>query len=120
MTMLSFAQSAFSDLCRELDDWKAQLDLKGTFLRSWEGHLRRDLEAEAVAASTSMEGVPVTVDDVRRILAGDAPDTVKPSDRALVEGYREAMGYVLRRAGRPHLLCARMQLDGVARLRLSR
>jgi len=62
------------------------------------GRLRRDLAAEAVAASTSMEGVPVTVDEVRRILAGDRPPTVSEADAALVAGYRDAMAFVLRRA----------------------
>jgi len=63
--------------------------------------LRRELEASATAASTSMEGVPVTVDEVRRILAGDQPSEVAESDRRLVEGYRDAMSYVLRRADDP-------------------
>jgi Fic family protein len=45
--------------------------------------------------------VPVTVDEVRRILAGDHPREVAESDRRLVEGYRDAMSYVLRRADDP-------------------
>ncbi|MGH2764878.1 MAG: Fic family protein [Actinomycetota bacterium] len=85
-------------LCQELDLWRGLLDRRGVLPRRWLGRLRRDLEAEAVAASTSMEGVPVTVDGVRRILAGDQPPEVEPEDRELVEGYREAMSYVLRRA----------------------
>jgi len=66
--------------------------------RTWAGRLRRDLEAEAVAASTSMEGVPVTVEEVRRILAGDLPSEMREEDVALVLGYRDAMSFVLRRA----------------------
>lgn len=66
--------------------------------RVWASRLRRELEAEAVAASTSMEGVPVIVDEVRRILAGQSPTEVRPEDQALVEGYRQAMEFVLRRA----------------------
>lgn len=82
----------------ELDRWKVKLDWRGTLVRTWAGRLRRDLEAEAVAASTSMEGVPVTVDDVRRILAGDRPPKTREEDAALVRGYRDAMSFVLRRA----------------------
>ncbi len=78
------------------------LDRVGPLPRSWQGRLRRDLEAEAVAASTRMEGVPITVDEARRILAGDAPASVSPGDVALVEGYRDAMRYVLARADDPH------------------
>lgn len=86
------------DHCREVDLWRDLLDRRGVLPRRWQGRLRRDLEAEAVAASTSMEGVPVTVDEVRRILAGEQPPEVEAQDRELVEGYREAMSYVLRRA----------------------
>jgi Fic family protein len=87
-------------LVTELDAWKDGLDIR-VLPRTWEGRLRRDLEAEAVAASTRMEGVNVTVDEVRRILAGDRPPEVEPQDRALVEGYRDAMNFVLRQADDP-------------------
>jgi Fic family protein len=87
-------------LVDELDAWKELLDLR-VLPRTWQGRLRRDLEAEAVAASTRMEGVNVTVDEVRRILAGDQPSEVEPGDRQLVEGYRDAMNFVLRQADDP-------------------
>ena len=47
--------------------------IRGPIPRAWAGRLRRDLGAEAIAASTSMEGVPVTLEEVHRILAGDRP-----------------------------------------------
>ncbi len=72
--------------------------LQGCAPSSLGRQLRRELAAEAIAASTSMEGVPVTVDEVRRILAGEPPPDVRSEDRELVEGYREAMEFVLRRA----------------------
>jgi Fic family protein len=81
-----------------LEQLRVTLDHQGPLPRRWHGRLRRDLEAEAVAASTSMEGVPVTVEEVRRILAGDRPASVSSEDTAFVEGYRDAMNYVLRRA----------------------
>ncbi|HEV8470015.1 MAG TPA: Fic family protein [Candidatus Limnocylindria bacterium] len=90
-------ESALQTQTRELDEWRARLDTR-PFVRSWEGRLRRDLEAEAVAASTSMEGVPVTIEEVRRILAGERPSGVSASDVGLVRGYREAMEYIQRRA----------------------
>ncbi|MHB8706638.1 MAG: Fic family protein [Coriobacteriia bacterium] len=79
-----------------------RLDLVGTLPRTWSGRVRRDLEAEAVGASVALEGVPVTVDDVRRILVGDTPAGVSESDAALVRGYREAMQFVLTRADDPN------------------
>ncbi len=96
--MLSYDSGAVLDLAGELDRWKTQLDYRGPLPRAWAGRLRRDLEAEAVAASTSMEGVPVTVEEVRRILAGDLPPETRGEDAALVRGYRDAMSFVLRRA----------------------
>lgn len=89
---------AVDGLAAELDRWKAQLDYRGVLPRTWAGRLRRDLEAEAIAASTSMEGVPVTVEEVHRILAGDLPPETREADAALVRGYRDAMSFVLRRA----------------------
>src|SRR5438093_12771856 len=86
------------DLTAELDRWKAQLDDRGPTPRTWAARLRRDLEAQAVAASTSMEGVPVTVEEVHHILAGYRPPQTREEDAALVPGYRDAMSFVLRRA----------------------
>jgi len=96
--ILLYDANPLLELARELDGWKAQLDYRGPIPRTWAGRLRRDLEAEAVAASTSMEGVPVTVEEVLRILAGDRPPETKEEDAALVRGYRDAMSFVLRRA----------------------
>lgn len=98
MALLPFDEDVLGDLCSELDAWKRRLDYRGVLPRRWAGRLRRELEAEAIAASTSMEGVAVTVDEVRRILAGDQPPEVDPENRELVQGYLEAMSYVLRRA----------------------
>ena len=96
--LLPFDPNAVGDLARELDGWKTRLDHRGPFPRAWAGRLRRDLEAEAVAASTSMEGVPVTLEEVHRILAGEHPAETREQDAALVRGYRDAMSFVLRRA----------------------
>lgn len=101
MTLLPYDPGAVRAECAELDDWRARLDRTGTLPRRWAGRLRRDLEAEAVAASVGMEQVPVTVDEVRQILAGDRPASVAPEDEALVLGYRDAMEFVLRRADDP-------------------
>lgn len=96
--LLPYRQDALDPQIQELDKWRHQLDYKGVLPRAWVGRLRRDLEAEAIAASTAMEGVNVTVEEVRRILAGERTPEVAPEDRQLVEGYQEAMEFVLRRA----------------------
>jgi len=86
----------------ELDAWYERLAERQTWAeRGWPARLRRDLEAEAVAHSTRIEGVPVTVDQVRRILGGDSPPGVEAADQALVEGYRDAVVLARRRAEDP-------------------
>ena len=99
--LLPFQEDGFAAPLEELEQWRHALDAKAPLVRSWEGQLRRDLQAEAVAASTSMEGVPVTVEEVRRILVGERPASVAEGDRDLVLGYRDAMSYALRRADDP-------------------
>jgi Fic family protein len=110
--LLPFVNSSLAGLTAELDIWAKRLDER-ILSHRWEGRLRRSLEAEAVAASTSMEGVPVTVDDTLKILAGDAPESVSETDQALVRGYRDAMKYVQRRADDGSLLWNRELLVGV-------
>ena len=83
---------------RRIEELRVRLDAQGPLPRIWLGRTRRDLEAEAVAASTIMEGVAVTVDEARRILAGDRPAGVSAGDASLVDGYRDAMRFVLARA----------------------
>src|SRR5256885_5891474 len=99
--MFPYDASALTHLCRELDYARRAIDARQTMSRAWEGRLRRELESQAIAASTSMEGVKVTAEAVLQILAGQAAPEVSDEDRRLVEGYRDAMGYVLRRADAP-------------------
>ncbi|MDZ4168153.1 MAG: Fic family protein [Coriobacteriia bacterium] len=88
-------------LVARLEALRLRLDAGATLSRRWAGRLRREMEVNAIAASTSLEGVRVTPDDVRRILAADRPARVTEADAALVAGYRDAMTYALRRADDP-------------------
>ena len=99
--MLPYAPDILEDLTSELDRWRDLLDYRGPIPRTWAGRLRRDLEAEAVAASTSMEGVPVTVEEVHHILAGDRPDQIREEDAALVLGYSISENASSRESGPP-------------------
>jgi Fic family protein len=96
--LLPYDSDAVRVATGELDRWRTRLDYGGPIRRAWAGRLRRDLEAEKVAASTSMEGVPVTLEEVHRVLAGERPSETREEDAALVRGYRDAMSFVLRRA----------------------
>lgn len=100
MYRFAITKTIRADLDR-IETLRERLDTRGGLPRRWIGRMRRDLEAGAFAASTSMEGIPVTVEEVRRILAGDLPSSVHQQDAALVQGYRDAMGFVLRRADDP-------------------
>lgn len=104
--ILPFDNGGFATLTDALDLWAKRLDAR-VLPRRWSGRLRREIEAEAVAASTSMEGVPVTVEDTLKILAGESPEHVSASDQALVRGYRDAMTYAQRRADDGRLLWSR-------------
>lgn len=110
--LLPFDATPFTAQCAELDAWAKRLDER-ILSRRWAGRLRRALVAEAVAASTSMEGVPVTVADTLKILAGDRPESVARPDQALVLGYRDAMTYVQRRADDGNLNWNRELVVGV-------
>lgn len=81
-----------------IEQLRSTVDAEGPVPRKWAGRLRRELQAEAIAASTSIEGVAVTTADVLRILAGDDPPEVSKTDIELVRGYREAIEYAHRRA----------------------
>jgi Fic family protein len=110
--IFSFDITAPAQACAELDAWATHLDER-VLPRRWSGRLRRALEAEAIAASTSMEGVPVTVADTLKILAGDPPERVAEHDRSLVLGYRDAMTFVQRRADDDQLAWNRELIVGV-------
>jgi Fic family protein len=110
--LLPFDASDFSTDCALLDQWATRLDER-ILSRRWEGRMRRALEAETVAASTRMEGVPVTVADTLKILAGDRPESVAVADSELVLGYRDAMTYVQRRADDGNLQWNRELIVGV-------
>jgi Fic family protein len=97
LVLLPFDETAFGDQLAELDRLRTSLDASPLVIE-WRSRLASDLIAEAVQASTSMEGIPVTVEEVRRILAGDKPATVSEENAALVTGYRNAMTYCQRRA----------------------
>lgn len=97
MTFYPFEETRLAPYVQEIDRLRASLDAY-PLVHGWRDRLASDLMAEAIQASTSMEGVPVTVEEVRRILAGDRPSSVSADDASLVTGYRDAMTYCQRRA----------------------
>ncbi|MEO7501352.1 MAG: Fic family protein [Gemmatimonadaceae bacterium] len=70
--------------------------------KRWQGVLRRSTLARAVRASNSIEGYNVTVDDAIALAEGQEPLDANAEARAAVEGYQQAMTYVIQLANDPH------------------
>ncbi|RDG39326.1 Fic family protein [Streptomyces corynorhini] len=66
--------------------------------RQWEGQLRRNLTARAIAGSNTIEGYAASVADVEDIMLGEAPVDAGRAVSAEIEGYRQAMTYIQRLA----------------------
>lgn len=71
--------------------------------RRWSGGLRRMSEARAVQASNSIEGYNATLDDVMAVQDDDEPLDANTETQRALEGYQEAMTYVLQATQDPDL-----------------
>ena len=71
--------------------------------RRWSGGLRRMSEARAVQGSNSIEGYNASLDDVIAVGDGDEPMDASTETQVALEGYQEAMTYVLQAAQDSHL-----------------
>jgi Fic family protein len=71
--------------------------------RRWAGGLRRMSEARAVQQSNSIEGYNASLDDVIAVHDGDEPMDASEETQLALEGYQEAMTYVLQAAKDPEL-----------------
>src|SRR5580693_2362359 len=63
--------------------------------RRWEGVLRRSALARAIQGSNSIEGYVVAEDDAAAALDGEEPISADEKTFAEIQGYRQALGYVL-------------------------
>ena len=61
----------------------------------WEGSLRRSALARAIQGSNSIEGYVVAEDDAAAALDGEEPISADEKTFAEIQGYRQALGYVL-------------------------
>jgi Fic family protein len=69
--------------------------------RRWYGSLRRATLARAVQGSNSIEGYHASVEDVVAVMEGEEPLHADEETRRAIEGYRDAMTYVLRLGASP-------------------
>ncbi|MFG2698005.1 Fic family protein [Kitasatospora sp. NPDC048407] len=82
----------------EIDEMRDRLRLHLRTPRRWEGQLRRNLTARAIAGSNTIEGYAASVSDVEDIMVGEAPIDASDTVTAEIEGYRQAMTYIQRLA----------------------
>jgi Fic family protein len=64
-------------------------------LHRWTGLLARTSAARAMVGTNSIEGINVTFDDAVAVVDGEAPTTAHDEDRAALNGYWNAMTYVV-------------------------
>lgn len=69
--------------------------------RRWYGTLRRATLARAVQGSNSIEGYHASVEDVVAVIEGEEPLNADEETRHAIEGYRDAMTYVLQLGASP-------------------
>jgi Fic family protein len=69
--------------------------------RRWDGLLRRNNLAKAIRGSNSIEGYDVTPEDAIAAVEGEEPLDAQKETWAAVQGYRDAMTYVLALADDP-------------------
>ncbi len=63
--------------------------------RRWEGSLRRSALARNIRGSNSIEGYDVAEDDAAAAIDGEEPFTADEKTFLEIQGYRQALGYVL-------------------------
>jgi Fic family protein len=68
----------------------------------WMGSLRRSTFARAMVGSNSIEGYHATVGDAIAVVQNEQPLDAKGETHAALQGYRDAMTYIIQAASDPH------------------
>jgi Fic family protein len=85
----------------EIEGLKRSLRLRLGEPRRWAGSLRRLSFARAIQGSNSIEGYDAALDDAAAVAMGEEPLDAGEETRLALEGYRNAMTYVLQLADEP-------------------
>jgi Fic family protein len=83
------------DVLREIHRMRKDLRHVLRTPRRWEGGLRRSALARAIQGSNSIEGYQVAEDDAAAALDGAEPISADEATFLEIQGYRQALGYVL-------------------------
>ena len=81
--------------------------------RRWVGAIRRQTFARNLQGSNSIEGYDAVLEDVAAIAAGEEPLDVDTETRLALEGYRNAMTYVLQLTDEPDFLYSEQLLKSL-------
>ena len=90
------------DICARLDALRATLRSQVAHERRWSGMLRRVAAARAIQGSNSIEGLNVTLDDAVAAVAGMDPMDTPPDVWRAIQGYRDALTFILQLADDPN------------------
>jgi len=90
------------EVLARIDEAHRSLAYSFTQPRRWVGLLRRNTFARAIRGSNSIEGYNVTVEDALAAAEGEQPFDADSQTWAAVNGYRNAMTYVLQLGEDPH------------------
>lgn len=93
------------DVLGRIEHLKQVLALRTHEPRRWMGSIRRQMFARAIQGSNTIEGYTATVDDVGAIIDREDPLNAKDETLLALQGYRDAMTYVIQVAQDPHFEC---------------
>jgi Fic family protein len=68
----------------------------------WKGFLSRNTEARALQGSNSIEGINADADEAMAIVDNERPETLEDETARALQGYRQAMTYIIRTHDDPH------------------
>ena len=91
-----------ADVCARVDELRLALRGQVSEQRRWTGLLRRVASARAIQGSNRIEGLNVSLDDAVAAVGGGDPLDAPEDVWAAIQGYREAMTFVLQLADDPH------------------
>ena len=89
------------EVCARLDTLRTALRHQVTDERRWSGLLRRVAAARAIQGSNSIEGLNVTLDDAVAAVGGGDPMDAVPHVWQAIQGYRQALTFILQLADDP-------------------
>jgi Fic family protein len=87
----------------QIEDLKNKLRFQLNEPRRWSGSLRRLSFARNIRGSNSIEGFDAALDDAAAVAVGAEPLDASAETRLALEGYRNAMTYVLQIAQEPQV-----------------